>query len=403
VHYGEEWIRGSERCLLDLLRHINRDRFRPIVWCNAETLAAEARNLDVPVEVDRFTLLLGWTRPRFDVANYRRLVRKAQRLIEAHGIRLVHSNSGAPSQWMFVAARRAHIPLLTHLHAPYVQRDRFTLRLHRPTMSVGVTRGCVQDLITDGYPEERTATIYNAVDLSAWNGHDATGLRASLGISEDDIVITQAGSLIHRKGHDLLLHALKELRESHSNCHLIVIGDGPDRKAIEELASRLGLQSVVHFLGFIRPPPGVVFRDATDIAVSPSRMEGFGLTVIEAGAAGCAVVATATTGMTEILTDGVNGLIVPVEDPEGLRAALARLVVDRSLREKLGAALKDEVSRRFALSKYVSDFEATYAQLLELSRDELARRARRTGQRGMYARWLLDVAGRRVRRAFARA
>jgi L-malate glycosyltransferase len=280
-----------------------------------------------------------------------------------------------------------------------VERDRFTLGMHQATLSVGVTHGCVADLVADGLPEERTATIYNAVDLAAWDGWDETDLRARLGIGEDEIVITQTGSLIHRKGHDLLLHALEELRRTHAGCHYVVVGDGPERGSIERLTARLGLEDVVHFLGFVPCPPGVVFRDATDIAVSPSRLEGFGLTVIEAGAAGCAVLATATTGMTEILTDEVNGLIVPVEDPERLLAGLTRLVEDPSLRERLGCALKEEVMQRFVVSKYVSDFEATYDRLIGLTGDRLGRRRGRwRGERRMYGRWLVRTAGRRARR-----
>jgi glycosyltransferase involved in cell wall biosynthesis len=403
VHYGEEWIRGSERCLLDLFTYLDRDRFRPILWCNAETLASEARKLDVEVEVSRFTVLLGWAAPRYDVANYWRLVRRAQALIKTHNIRLVHANSAAPTQWMFVAAHRERVPLLTHVHVPYVERDRFTLGMHRATLSVGVTQGCVADLIADGLPEERTATIHNAVDVASWDGWDETGLRARLGIGEDDVVITQTGSLIHRKGHDLLLHALKKLRETHANCHFLIVGDGPERKEIERLTARLGLEDVVHFLGFVPSPhAGVIFRDATDIAVSPSRMEGFGLTVIEAGAAGCAVLATATTGMTEIITHEVNGLIVPVEDPERLLAGLSRLVEDRSLRDRLGAALKEEVMTRFVVSKYVTDFEATYTRLMELPKEQLGwRRSRWSGQRRMYARWVIDAARRRAGRVLS--
>jgi glycosyltransferase involved in cell wall biosynthesis len=324
-------------------------------------------------------------------------VDRGQKLIQKHGIRLVHSNGAVPTQWMFLSARRAGVPLLTHVHAPYVERDRFTLGMHQPTLSVGVTQGCVADLVADGLPEERTATIYNAVDLAAWDGWDETSLRARLGIAEDDIVITQTGSLIHRKGHDLLLEALKELREVHTNCHYLIVGDGPERASIERLTARLGLGDVVHFLGFVPCPPGVIFRDVADIAVSPSRMEGFGLTVIEAGAAGCAVLATATTGMTEIITDEVNGLIVPVEDSDSLLAGLSRLVEDRSLRERLGSALKEEVMRRFVISKYVSDFEATYTRLLTVPKEQLGS-DRWRGQGRMYARWFFRTAGRRARR-----
>ncbi|MGL5975051.1 MAG: glycosyltransferase family 4 protein, partial [Aeromonas sobria] len=77
VHYGENWIRGSERCLLDLLAHLDRDRFTPLLWCNSQRLADEAALLGVKALAEPFSLLLGWQAPRFDVAAYRQLQRRA--------------------------------------------------------------------------------------------------------------------------------------------------------------------------------------------------------------------------------------------------------------------------------------------------------------------------------------
>jgi len=403
VHYGHDWIRGSERCLLDLLEHLDRDRFRPILWCNGQTLAGEARKLDVPVVVDRFSILLGYDAPRVDLTHYARLLSRAGRLIREHDVRILHANGVAPTQWLFPVARRLALPLLTHVHAPYNTRDRITLGLHHTSLAVGVTQGCLDDLLTDGFPPERTVTIHNGVDFSTWEAWDERGLRGRLGIAPDDVIITQVGSLIHRKGHDILLRALAELRGDHPRCRLIIVGDGPDRAGIEALVEELGLRDVVHFLGFTPCPPGVVFRDATDIAVSPSRMEGFGLTVVEAGAAGCPVVATATTGMTEILDDGHTGFIVPVEDQEKLTAAIRRLVESPELREHTGAALQRSVLAHFTIARYVDDFHATYERLLRVPRSELGWRGGRwKGRSGLYMRWVARVVSARLSRSRTR-
>jgi glycosyltransferase involved in cell wall biosynthesis len=266
---------------------------------------------------------------------------------------------------MVPVSRTAAVPLLVHLHAPYVARDRLSLRLHSATLAVGVTEGCVADLVADGMPAGRTRTIHNGVDLTEWARGSASGLRAELGIAPGDIVITRVGSLIHRKGVDLLLRVFAELLRERPNLHLVSVGEGPDRAALEALRDDLGLAGRAHLLGWM-PTSGPVFRDATDIAVSPARMEGFGLTVVEAGAAALPVVATATTGMTEILEDGRTGLIVPVEDAGALRDALRRLVDDAELRRRLGTALRAEVERRFLITRYAADFHATYEELLAL-------------------------------------
>ena len=111
VHWGEEGIRGSERVLLDLLKSIDRRRFTPILWCNAETMASSARALDVPTHVSRMPILLGWDAPRLDISGYRALVAQGKDMIREFGVRLVHANSGAPNQWMVPAARSARVPM----------------------------------------------------------------------------------------------------------------------------------------------------------------------------------------------------------------------------------------------------------------------------------------------------
>lgn len=399
THYGDDWIRGSERCLLDMFIHIDRARFRPILWCNGKVLEAEARRLDVTVHRDRFSMILHGGPFLADVANHRELVQKGRRLVEQHGIRLLHSNSAGPTQWLFRVARSARIPLFTHLHAPYSKRHRMILGIHQATLAAGVTRGCIEGLLEDGLPESRVTTIYNGVDTSPWKNHDETGLRARLGIGSGDLVLTQGGSLIHRKGHDILFRAFSELRRQHPNSHLLVVGDGPDRAKIESVARELNLGSSVHFLGFTEAGPGPVFRDATDIAVSPSRMEGFGLTVIEAGVSGRAVVATDTTGMREIITDGVSGIVVPIEDPHRLAEALMRLADDPGLRSRMGGALQRDVEERFLITRSMQNLQSAYDRLLAIPPSQLGWSASRwNGEFGMYARLLTSFVGRRLTR-----
>lgn len=394
THYGEEWIRGSERCLLDLLTHIDRSRFRPRVWCNAETMAREVRALDVPADVSPFSILFHWDPPRYAFAQWWRQVRQGRALVARHGIRLLHSNSAAPTQWLLPVARSARLPLVTHLHAPYVLRERITLGLHHTTLAVGVTAGCLEGLIADGMPAERTRTIYNGVDPKEWGRGDETGLRARLGIRPDEIVLTRVGSLIERKAVDVMLRVFARLLAERPHCHLLIVGEGPDRPTLEAMARDLGVASRAHFLGFVESS-GAVLRDATDIAVSPARMEGFGLTVIEAGLAGKPVVATDTTGMREILAPGENGMIVPVEDEPALLAALRDLVDRPDLRARWGAALRATVEDRFLVSSYVRALEETYAELLRRDPSTLGWTGPWTSP-AIYPRWLAGLVRRRI-------
>jgi glycosyltransferase involved in cell wall biosynthesis len=395
THYGANWIRGSERCLLDLLAHLDRERYAPVLWCNASALADAASGLDLPVHLSRFSILFDHAPPRYAVANYLRLVREARRLVRHYGIRLLHSNGGAPTQWLLPVARAARRPLVLHLHAVYSRRDRCLLGLHQASLAVGVSGGCVQGLLDDGMPSSQVRVIHNGVDPAQLARGDERGLRARLGIRLDDTVVVQVGSLIHRKGVDLLLNAFVHLRKEHPSSHLIVAGDGPERISLQRLAHALALDGHVHFLGFVESS-GALFRDVADIVVSPSRGEGFGLTVIEAGWFGVPVVATDTPGMREILTDGVNGLVVPVGDVAALTRALRTLARDPVLRARLGDAARRNVQERFTIQRTVAAFEALYAELLARPVQEFGWTGPRVGP-AVYARWVRDVAARRLR------
>lgn len=395
THYGEDWIRGSERCLLDLLAHIDRDRFSPLVWCNGQTLAEELRALAVPVHVSPFSVLFLWDPPKWALHRTVRLVREGLDLVRRHGIRLIHANSGAPNQWMLPVARAAGVPLLTHLHVPYIVRDRMVLLLHHASLAVGVTHGCVEGLIEDGMPAARTRTIYNGVDPAEWGRGDETGLRERLGIGKGDLVLARVGSLIHRKGVDAMLRVFARLLAERPRCHLLVAGEGPDRGRLEAMARDLGIATRAHFLGFV-PSSGALLRDAVDIAVSPARVEGFGLTVIEAGLAGLPVVATRTTGMTEILRSGENGVIVDVGDEAAMLVALRELVDRPELRERYGRALEATVRERFLTSSYVRAFEQTYAALLAGNPHDWGWRGPWSSP-SIYTRWIAQALWRRWR------
>jgi len=148
THFGEDWIRGSERCLLDLLAHLDRRRFAPVAWCNTTTMEREIAALHVPVHRSRFSILADWGRPKWDVANWLRLVREGKALARRYGVRLLHANSGAPVQWLLPVASARRLPLLAHLHSPYPLRARCTLGLHQVSLAVGVSQGCVAGLLS---------------------------------------------------------------------------------------------------------------------------------------------------------------------------------------------------------------------------------------------------------------
>jgi glycosyltransferase involved in cell wall biosynthesis/acetyltransferase-like isoleucine patch superfamily enzyme len=157
------------------------------------------------------------------------------------------------------------------------------------------------------------------------------GLRRQLGISDSTPVILSVGRLSQEKGHVDLLRAFSLVRDRRPTPRLIIVGEGPERRAIERLCSELELAGVVTLAGHqddVQP-----YYALADLFVLPSHSEGSPNVLLEAMAAGVPVVATAVGGVPEIVTDGSDALLVEKRNPEALAATITRLLDDDELRE----------------------------------------------------------------------
>jgi GalNAc-alpha-(1->4)-GalNAc-alpha-(1->3)-diNAcBac-PP-undecaprenol alpha-1,4-N-acetyl-D-galactosaminyltransferase len=148
-----------------------------------------------------------------------------------------------------------------------------------------------------------------------------------------------AGRLAGLKGHDLLLAAFALVARARPGWRLEIAGEGPERRALEAGIAREKLQSSVALLGHVGDVSARM--RAAEIFVHPSRQDAYALVLCEAMAAGAAVVAAdCPTGPREILTDGVDGVLVPPEDPAALAEAIIRLIDDPVRRDRLGSAAR---------------------------------------------------------------
>jgi glycosyltransferase involved in cell wall biosynthesis len=149
------------------------------------------------------------------------------------------------------------------------------------------------------------------------------------------------GRLVHQKGCDLLIRALSTLR--HLPFTLQIVGDGPDRAALAAQAAKAGISDRIDFEGWVaRERIGDYYRSA-DVFVLPSRIEGMPNVVLEAMAHALPVVGTDVPGNRDLIDDERTGLLVPAENPAALAAALERVMLDGTLRERLGNAARDRI------------------------------------------------------------
>lgn len=344
VHFGDNWVAGSEVALLELMRALVKQGVRPHLWCNAPAMQQAARKIGVPVDRDDFAHAFDFSSPRFSPSAYLRLVRRGKELIEQSGAEIVHCNSAAPAQWMLPACRARKIPSLINIHSRYHRRSRYVLGVHLADRVVAVSTPIAVPLLADGMEPDRIGIVYNGFDPSTLLQGSATGLRAALGIPADEMVGVVAGSLIRRKGHDILFQAMRT--GIAGTFHLLVVGDGPEREAYQKDAAGLP----VHFLGH-RDDIGPIMRDAADFLVAPSRQEAFGRVIIEAAFAGIPAIGTRVDGIPEAIVEEQTGLLVPPESPEAMATAIMCLSADGTLRHQLGEAAARRAQEIFTIER----------------------------------------------------
>ncbi len=207
---------------------------------------------------------------------------------------------------------------------------------------------------TWGIDPSRIAVVYNAMKA------EATGTLPSEVASAHRPRVVSAGRLVPWKGFPGLVAAMVSVRTQHPEAFLAIAGDGPDRDALEAYAhARLGASS--RLLGALSHADTLALIEDADVFVLNSTYEGLSHLLIEALALGKPIVATAVGGNPELIEDGKNGLLVPVNDPEALSAAISHLLSTPAHREVLGRNAKESASR-FTVSRMA---DATLATLSE--------------------------------------
>jgi glycosyltransferase involved in cell wall biosynthesis len=223
---------------------------------------------------------------------------------------------------------------------------------------IAVSRAIATELIERfRWPATKIDVIYNAVRIERFGAPPPDGLRTQLGATSRPLVLTCA-RLDKQKGHPVLLRAAAEM----PGVAFAFAGEGPERVPLEALARDLGVEERVAFLGRREDIPALLA--ACDVFCLPSLYEGSSLAVLEAMAAGRAVVSSAIGGTDELIEDGADGLLVPPGDAGGLCEALSRLLADEALRTRLGQCARTRVERDFAPQTMTEANERIYRELL---------------------------------------
>ncbi|MBQ4137066.1 MAG: glycosyltransferase [Clostridia bacterium] len=228
------------------------------------------------------------------------------------------------------------------------------------TAIVAVVDAAAKNLTDTGVDPKKITVIMNGVEgLASRNDEEKLSLRASLGIDKDDFVCTICARLEDVKGHDYFIRAAKLVCEKRDNIKFLIVGTGALENELKALAHSLGLDNKVIFTGFTNDVAG--YMNITDLNVNCSwGTEASSLAIAEAMSLSKPTLASIFGGNPAMISEGVNGMLVPKRDENAIADAILKLEADRELVKKLGEGAGEIYRKRFTAQAMTRALEALY-------------------------------------------
>lgn len=225
--------------------------------------------------------------------------------------------------------------------------------------------GASEAIAIEHVPTAKVHVIPNAVIPLLPDPLERARLRAEWGVGDDEIVVGSVANYKRGKGLEAIVEAASAIRRDAPNVRFVFVGEGPLRARLEEMIATAGLGSFVRLSGHV--PDARTMYPAFDVAIHASDSEGLPNVVLEAASAGLPIIATAVGGTSEILTDGVDGILLRQATAAAIADAVVRLASDRELRGRLGAAAHER-SLDFSPERLVSATASLYERLISEAR-----------------------------------
>ena len=376
-------VGGAEKQLVELVTHLDRSRFAPVVCSLAPggLLENELRTKSIPVKA----FALHDRRKAFRLSRFWDVALLVSEWVDL--VRFIRQERPAIVQGVLFeayvlgtfAAKAAGVPIIVttrrslgHFKAakrPYrlLERAANTLTDVVIANSEAVRRDALQN---EGLPADRVVVIYNGLDIDRYGLSPDSDRRRALGLIGRGPVVGVVANFIHYKGHQYFLEAWREVLKTFPAGAALLIGDGPLRRRCEAAAARMGLGHSLRFLGTRHDVPALL--TLVDLIVHPSLEEGFSNAILEGMAAGRPLVATNVGGNPEAVADRETGGLVPPGDSRALAGAMLGLLRHPATAARFGAAGRLRVAWRFGLFAMVRQYEALYEHLLARRAEALA-------------------------------
>ncbi|MCP4690384.1 MAG: glycosyltransferase [Desulfobacterales bacterium] len=335
-----------------LLKGLRRENCRNALVCAA---GSEIGRVAAPFAPVYEAPMAGDVDPRLPVRLWRIIQREKPDIIH------VHARRGA-DVWGGLAARLAGIPCVItrrvdNPEPPWLARIKYRFYRRIITISHGIERV----LVSEGVPRKKITRIPSAVDPAPYEApRDMDFFFKEFDLTGENTAIGVIAQLIPRKGHRFLIEAAPEILRKYPGTRFLFFGQGPMERTLRQHCEAHGVAGAVSFCGFRKDLPRIL--PCLDLVVHPALMEGLGVSLLQASAAGVPIVAARAGGVPEVVRDGVNGRIVPPGDVSALTAATLDLLRDPDRARALGRAGRKLVRSEFSIESMVNGYLDVYRE-----------------------------------------
>lgn len=356
-------IGGTEQVIRQLVRQLDPAEFKCEIACIDGKIGALGEQL-----AKDGTPLHSYPRqPGFD----RGLIRWLRKLIKSRHIDIVHAHQYSPYSYAWFAHWGLGVKLVFTEHGRFhPDRYRTKARWLNPVMArttdhlVAISSATRDALVEYEYlPKNRIDIIYNGIAPLQVSPERQVALRQQLGLNPGEKVIGTVARLDKVKNQPLMLKATRRLLDTGHRVRLLLVGDGPERAALEAEAKALNLDTAVLFTGFQTEP--AAYLSLMDIFLLPSFTEGTSMTLLEAMSLGIPTVATRVGGTPEIVAEGDTGLLVESDDLPAFTQAISTILNDDPLHQRICTAARHVFEKRFSATAMTNSYTARYRKNLK--------------------------------------
>jgi glycosyltransferase involved in cell wall biosynthesis len=360
---------GGKRVFIQLMTYLNKEKFQFYSCCAFDK------------EQEDFLSEQGGTIVNIDIqyGGFWHSIKKLVDLLREEKIDIVHSQGARADFYSRVATKLtgqktkniSTVAMLVEGYDIGVLRKKVYCTLDRFSERYVDKFTVVSDIlkekliVTHNIPERKIETIYNGIELQKYRTYDSDKsskeIRKEFGVDDKELFVATIGRMVWQKGFEYLLESIPEIIKTLPQSKILIVGDGPLKDKLKVKSEKLKVADKIIFTGFRSDIKEIL--SAVDLLVIPSLSEGFPMVTLEAMAMAKPIIATNIDGITEQITDGVDGILMPPKDPSALAKAVIRVLTNKELARNMGLSARKKVEQEFSIEKMVEETERVYLAL----------------------------------------